>query len=81
MSNNIWADMTKKEILEDYTEYDRMIREHIKNFPKKIPAWNKTEDYDGFYVPKAVDDWLQGLKNRIGGYEKSVVTHEERPQP
>ena len=78
MSENIWSDLSKKEVLEDYTEYDRVIREHIEKFPKKIPAWCPAADYTGYYLIREVDEWLQQLKNKIGGYDESIVTHVKR---
>ena len=79
MNESIWDDMTKKQILEDYTEYDRTLREHIEKFPKKIPAWFPTETHTGHYISSQIDEWVQQLKNKIGGYE-SIVTHETRSQ-
>ena len=70
-----FEDMTKKEILEDYTTVMNRIINHIEKWPKKIPAWNPTEDYTGFYVIKDIDSWLDQLKIIVGF---SVDTHETR---
>ena len=45
-----------------HTSMSYKLKQHIKARPKKIPAWNPTEDYDGYYIISDIDDWFEQLK-------------------
>ena len=58
-----YQDMSKKEILEDYTEYDRLIREHMGNFPE-FPDTAHT--LYAVYWTNHVEKWFEQLKIIVG---------------
>jgi len=59
-----FQDMSRKEIMEDYVSYDRMIREHIKKWPDKEMRFGLVENWGDF------DEWFERLIIIVGG-EKS----------
>ena len=61
MMESPYQDMSKKEILEEYTEVMRNISEHIKNFPERTESsiWE-------VYSIWEVEPWLDQLKILVG---------------
>ena len=50
---------------ERYTTLSYKLIEQIKAWPEKIPAWNPTENYTGYYVTSDIDKWFEELKEIV----------------